>query len=458
MHAFSFSAGSCRGVFVASVILVSGAYAQASAQTHAQAHTGTPKTPRACLDAAKQIRAKAYETAQTTHTKMAWKEVEAKTMAQADACGKQFDVATIPMAQLMDLAELRAQSGHLEGADSAFARIAHDPSLTDSARVELFLQAEDVYGNAQGDSTTRERSGISVTRLARAADSLHVSPLQHLRVRTMLINWAQLEENVPDLASVARSVLDLAHTLPPDTQRTTMVKRAVGEAAATLASDYGNDLHADSALMVLHEALASPALAGDTSSFYAARLIESERRFEMVGKPAPALHPDFVVNGTLPAFTGKPTLIMFTAHWCHPCHMSYPAIVAMTHDYGPKGLQSVVVVDLEGSFDGKEMTREQEVEANRHYYVDGQKFISPLVLQYPLRIANMGKPRPMDHDNMDIYNTPGIPVYVVVDAQGIVRASLDGWDSVGHNERMLRQAIERVLPAQASSAQTSSTR
>jgi hypothetical protein len=369
-------------------------------------------------------------------------------------CAARFDLATIAPDQLMALAELYARSGMLAHVDSVFDRIGTDTGISDSARFDSYINAGSVFGNALSvlDSSGKVRARQTVIRLALKGDAVARDPLQKFKAQAALAyRWA-MDDDSPEWAERARNVISLAKTLPDSLQTRPEIAASVLTNMLTVAIEMANNLQPDSAMALLREASNHPALSTKEftekgGSYHRERIDNAITRFSLIGRSVPEIKAEYTVNGSKPPMTGKVSVIMFTAHWCHPCALSYPTIVRMTKELAPRGFQSVIMLELEGSYGGETMTPEQEVEANKKYYNYNEKqgFTSPLVFQAPLRIKLLGQPRPKDHDNSDVFGVTNLPTYVVVDRKGIIRAILNDWDPKGERGKVLASIVDRLL-------------
>ncbi|HXC25140.1 MAG TPA: hypothetical protein VNU46_04430, partial [Gemmatimonadaceae bacterium] len=178
------------------------------------------------------------------------------------------------------------------------------------------------------------------------------------------------------LGANARTMIALAKQLPVSVQP--RATRIVSEAYRNLASLQANELHPDSAIAVLQAAPAAfptiPALKDE--------LAPDITRYQMVGHKAPPVYADYWLNrdSTSPpvSWTNGVSVLVFTANWCHSCRDSYPTLTKLSADHASHGLHMVLAVSLDGQFEGTTMTPDQEVAANRKYYVEHHGFTYPI--------------------------------------------------------------------------------
>ncbi len=135
-----------------------------------------------------------------------------------------------------------------------------------------------------------------------------------------------------------------------------------------------------------------------------------------VGAPAPSWSETSLSGATitLHSLRGKAIYLNFFATWCPPCNEEAPAIDALQHEFGPRGLQVLGVDELESAAKATEFR-------NGHH------------LSYPI-LVDAGTLR-------DQYNVNGLPVHVFIDRQGIVRDIVVGELSPAQ----MRQNVEHIL-------------
>lgn len=155
-------------------------------------------------------------------------------------------------------------------------------------------------------------------------------------------------------------------------------------------------------------------------------------RFLMIGIDAPPITAQKWVKetGTSPLnLTGKVTMVQFTAHWCGPCKLSYPAMRRLSERYAKDGLQTVFFTQLYGYFGTlRNLTPDEELERSRKYYGD-------LGITFPIAIGTV--------DVETAYKVGGIPQINLIDRNGKIRAVMVGYSA--ETEKRLAAQIEALL-------------
>ncbi|MGV3710160.1 MAG: TlpA family protein disulfide reductase [Gemmatimonas sp.] len=153
-------------------------------------------------------------------------------------------------------------------------------------------------------------------------------------------------------------------------------------------------------------------------------------RSALIGKPARGIASTRWFNAPAGTsafdFSGRVTLLGFTAHWCQPCHLTYAPMQTIADSLGPKGVQVAFVTEFFGYVGGKRgLNEQQEMDATRAYY-EARK------IRFP--IAMLGEPVLEKNPTRAIggafleYGIQQIPQTVIIDRKGIVRRILVGWD------------------------------
>ena len=159
-------------------------------------------------------------------------------------------------------------------------------------------------------------------------------------------------------------------------------------------------------------------------------------RFALLDRPAPPITASRWLN--LPAgqrelsLTGGVTLVEFSAHWCAPCEMSYPALRRLHAKYRARGFRVVIVTSLYGYYKKeKNLAPEIEVERDRAHFEKAG-------LTGPIAISDSSNPASA------AYRVGGIPQIHLVDATGTIRLLMLGWGGTS-SEASLDSAIARLL-------------
>ncbi len=151
----------------------------------------------------------------------------------------------------------------------------------------------------------------------------------------------------------------------------------------------------------------------DKDVYRVAELNDVKRRYELIGKPAPAL-PAKRSHGQyadLASLRGKVVVLDFTAHWCHACIASLPSLGKLFRDLHAKGLEIVSVTKFYGHFQA-ERAKEKDMPEDQEF------------ARMPAWMAKYGVVWPMlyvDASTFKAYGVAGIPQVVMIDRQGKVR-------------------------------------
>jgi hypothetical protein len=115
--------------------------------------------------------------------------------------------------------------------------------------------------------------------------------------------------------------------------------------------------------------------------------------------------------------------------------------------FAKKGLRVIFVTKTYGYFGERSgLTPEDELAANREYYVDHHGLPFKIAMaeskMEASREANSASRR---EANEARYLVSGYPTIIVADKQGIIRLKMGGWDPA--NETRLTRLIEKLLAA-----------
>lgn len=354
---------------------------------------------------------------------------------QASHCVQHSSVATLPTTELLPLARLAFWSGADPLGESAIVRWLAQPDSNVFSRAERLA---DVVA-AEIDPS----QGTLVERPSPARIAMALRHLQQLDALgdSALMSRIQARSNFLEGAyrndwrdtttlQVARDVVRLLIG-QSDTSAIRRIERwPLGQAYAVLA----RQLYVDGQSRALRALLDSATIAvrGPAGDDYVRRVVDNMLRHDvLVGHPAARLVAQRWFNvpkhatPTYPV-TGHPTLIMFSSHWCGPCHASYPTIMELQRRYAPHGLQVVLATQTLGAYPDDPDPRAREIAEDEHYYVHDIGWTAPVALY-------VNPPGPIDPHHLNpndrSYRVTGLPQYVLIDRHGVIRDVGYGWDA-----------------------------
>lgn len=372
---------------------------------------------------------------------------EAKRIARD--CAARIPTDGASAAELTALSSLYLFASDTVRAKNAVALVLAKPGLSDVERADAIVGAEQL-----AIATSDPFSGINpdAEHFVREVDEMSNAVLvQKVRAHQILLGryeYADIDDGIRDHA---RKLLELSQralrsnalgmtTAQAGAPAVNAAYPVMVMAYSSLARAAGDFLHADSALLILDEA--ERALGGAFPEAHDA--LDGQRAmYKLVGTRATSIDGKWWINakdGTsfMPG-NDQVTLIQFTAHWCVPCKNSYPGMLRMAARYAGKPVESIMATDLYGFIGDKaKLTPEQEVAEDRDYYVKDHGL--------PFKIAInpiFGRGNSLKTDNNRRYAVGGIPEILVVDAKGVIRAAVIGWDK--GNEQRLSALIDTIL-------------
>jgi thiol-disulfide isomerase/thioredoxin len=368
------------------------------------------------------------ETAAATYS-ATYKAVSTEMLRAANACAARFEVNTIASAQLGDLIALYALAGDTAKRRHATERMLSSSDLPPRQQAQaLAIELSQEITRLGGYFGMLE----SAERIAERIDALPDS-LADVKLKaheTLLGRYEYLDVN-EGLRRHALATIELGRRLK--------IPGAMVEGFSSLARSAADRLQPDSALAILASAEKELGAERTKQSF-----ADFRDRYALIGTKAPPIEGQWWINVTgTPATVlpndGKVRLIEFTAHWCVPCKNSYPGLRALAERFSGKAFEGVLVTSLYGYVGTqRNLTPEQEVEADRAYY--GQEHALP----FKVAVSAMPQTGTIRQPKIELdYHVGGIPQIVIVDRRGVIRQIVIGWDQ--GNTKRIGDLIERLL-------------
>lgn len=156
-------------------------------------------------------------------------------------------------------------------------------------------------------------------------------------------------------------------------------------------------------------------------------------------KPAPELADMNQWIDQIPArlsdLHGKVVLLDFWATWCGPCRFTFPKLRALHEKYRNEGLVIIGVTTYYGQIEGRNVSRQQEIDYLRHYKKENN-------LPYGFAVAD-------SRLNETNYSVLSIPMSFLIDRRGRVRfiTSGPGEDQSAALGKMIKKLIEEPTAA-----------
>ncbi len=425
---------------LASIVLVlftpgaGGARAQSPGQTSAE-----PRTVAECLQAAQSHTGKRLQDLRAAGQTIDYAQLRQEAIDLARQCGARFEVGTVATGDLTTLARLYAAAQQPALAQRAINRYVATPGLADRDKADALVVGVDVSLSGQ---VTEDRAR-QAEAYAADLDALKGVERQRVKVHLDLGDHFRGVDVDDRILAHADRVIELARRLPP-ADRQAMLSSIAG-AYANAAEVHAGREHAGQAIAVLEQGLKELGSTPEVRQQIDPRL----ERYRLVGGTGASIEAPHWLNApagtTKVDVTGKVSLVEFTSHWCGPCRKSYPAILRLHNAWARKGLQVLFATQLFGFFEEqRSFTAEQEIEADRKYYVEQYGLPFEIAIEDQPSSAQPGTSgSPPVTANFARYKVTGIPQIVVIDRRGRIRLIVVGWDAAA--EARLDNLVQRLL-------------
>jgi hypothetical protein len=340
-------------------------------------------------------------------------------------CVEHIDVDAVPPEEAVTLAHLLRNVGDDRRAGTVIDRRLADLRLTPTERRQALGVALEIYGNTD---TTLARS----SQIVRELDTLESSQLdQRILAHETLLRAASVV-NKPDVEHrEAVTLLDLAGRSAGQDTLARLRVFAIALATEALADQLAAARHGEHVGMLVDSVQHRFADLRELPD----RLARIRASYALIGRPAPGLRADRWIGDSVAMSDarGRVRVLEFTAHWCAPCHQSYPALVATQRRHGASEVAVVLATQTYGYFGDETLAVPEEIRRDSVMYARE--------LPIPAAIAIERRPDGADDQwrgaNAIAYGVKPLPVIVVIDRKGVVRDLWYGWstDSAARIER-----------------------
>lgn len=155
-------------------------------------------------------------------------------------------------------------------------------------------------------------------------------------------------------------------------------------------------------------------------------------RVSLEGRPAPGVHSQMHLGPRIPnadQLKGKVVLLFFWAHWCVQCRADGPIVERLLTKYRRQGLTLVAPTQRYGHVDGgRPAAPDRELRHIVHVRDIHYRFLR-------------NEPVPVGEANYKEYGVTTIPMYVLVDRQGVVRLYRAGQMTADELEAAIRALL-----------------
>jgi hypothetical protein len=352
------------------------------------------------------------DTAQARVWEERYKEHTDSAVAATRGCLSQVDFARVSDSLLDTLFEMQSRVHAADASRATLERILRAPFPMEDRANDLLSKS--VYLESNANTTAFIRAHLPLIdslRDTRTSLAVRLDLAQRVRHAEPRAAYLELQHALDYLASLS----------PVERNK---VVRLAGEMIPTLAQWGTQDSTGIEAMGLSFKLLA---LYPDHETLVQYP-IQMANRITRVGAPALPLTSPHWLNmpaglTQIPVADGKVTLVELTTLECSACKFSYQPLQQMANEYGPKGLNIVFAVPP-----GDSTTVAEYKAMFAHFQVTLPVMLDERTPTY-----------------MRSYASNGVPQFILIDRQGIVRDIPLGWFNEGAN---LKQTILQLLAEQ----------
>lgn len=370
-------------------------------------------------------------------------------LAMTKACAAMFDAKTIDASQLTAALQLYSDANLMDQAQIALVRALPMKTLAPADRAALLTTAIPVMRRISPTGSDRTwRVANMYPKIEALVDELDANRAatfdQKWSTHTMMESVYRGDDIDAGIIKHGDWIINTSKTF----SGTDHIKygRSVVSAHVNMAEAYAGQGMNDKALQLLNTALSTCSDVPGVKESVEPTL----ERYKLVGTKAAALTAPTWFNGPASKsldFTGKVTLLEFTAHWCGPCRESYPGVNRLRAKFGAQGFQVALSTRLYGYFEAeRNLAADAELARDKTYFAhhemsDVPVAIGPLV---SVKVVNGKVVYEPEQDPNDVaYRVGGIPQIHLIDKKGNIRLIMVGYDNT--NEAQLSKMIEALL-------------
>jgi thiol-disulfide isomerase/thioredoxin len=404
-------------------------------------------TPAGCLKSAREFRQVLMKDLQA-RLKESGKQITQEDVSAvgtraaeyASACAAQFAKGDVPAADLPALAELQVEAQQIDAARQTIGRALAAPGADAAAKAATLSTGVRILSRQIRQPGVLDQAEAYVADLERLPSAF---VRERVEAHGVLNGYYRADDIDAGIIKHSTRLIELSTALPAD-QRTPQLSNTFVAAYENLAEALAGQEQTEKALDLLRRAPVELKWVDGVAE----RLAPAVERYELVGKPAPAIEAPTWLNApagtTKMDLAGGVTWLQFTAHWCGPCREAYPAAVRLQKQYGARGFRVMMATQLYGYFENRRNLSPAEERAAISEYFPKHGIVWPVAVSdnIPVEMEN-GRPVRKVNVNDANYKVAGIPQIHIIDRKGVIRLIMIGFDEA--NEPRLSAMIARLL-------------